>query len=411
MSRLKVKESLKVRKKMAKLIEITGKALSGEWGKDDETGNGVPVLRTTNFTNEGIIDYNSVVTRTITKKNIGEKFLRKGDIIIEKSGGSDKFPVGRVVYFDGDDNTYLFNNFTGLLRVKEPKMWYPRYVFYSLFANYKRGGTRMFENKTTGLHNLKTDDYVSRYEVTEIDMIEQVSVCDKLDKLYEIINERKQQLELLDELVKARFVEMFGDTGTNPLGWEEHRLDEFIDFLTSGSRGWAQYFVDNKNELFLTIKNVKNNHITLENIQYINAPNNKEADRTKVKAGDLLISITADIGRTGVVDNNIAECGAYINQHLSLVRLDKTKINPLYVSYFLETEGGRRQFESKNQNGVKAGLNFDAIKSLKILVPPLVKQNIYLDFVHQIDKSKVAIKKSLDETQILFDSLMQKYFG
>ena len=202
MSRLKVKESLKVRKKMAKLIEITGKALSGEWGKDDETGNGVPVLRTTNFTNEGIIDYNSVVTRTITKKNIGEKFLRKGDIIIEKSGGSDKFPVGRVVYFDGDDNTYLFNNFTGLLRVKEPKMWYPRYVFYSLFANYKRGGTRMFENKTTGLHNLKTDDYVSRYEVTEIDMIEQVSVCDKLDKLYEIINERKQQLELLDELVK-----------------------------------------------------------------------------------------------------------------------------------------------------------------------------------------------------------------
>ena len=173
---------------MAKLIEITGKALSGEWGKDDETGNGVPVLRTTNFTNEGIIDYNSVVTRTITKKNIGEKFLRKGDIIIEKSGGSDKFPVGRVVYFDGDDNTYLFNNFTGLLRVKEPKMWYPRYVFYSLFANYKRGGTRMFENKTTGLHNLKTDDYVSRYEVTEIDMIEQVSVCDKLDKLYEIIN-------------------------------------------------------------------------------------------------------------------------------------------------------------------------------------------------------------------------------
>ena len=75
---------------MAKLIEITGKALSGEWGKDDETGNGIPVLRTTNFTNEGVIDYNSVVTRTITKKNIGEKFLRKGDIIIEKSGGSEK---------------------------------------------------------------------------------------------------------------------------------------------------------------------------------------------------------------------------------------------------------------------------------------------------------------------------------
>ena len=183
---------------------------------------------------------------------------------------------------------------------------------------------------------------------------------------------------------------MFGDTVTNPFGWEEHRLDEYIDFLTSGSRGWAQYFVEDENELFITIKNVKNNHITLENIQYIETPDNKEAERTKVKSGDLLISITADLGRTGVVDDDIAEKGAYINQHLSLVRLNKKKVNPLYVSYFLETEGGKMQFESKNQNGVKAGLNFDAIKSLKILVPPLEKQEAYLAFVHQVDKSKVV---------------------
>ena len=375
---------------MAKLIDITGKALSGEWGTNDEFGNGIPVLRTTNFTNEGVVNYNDVITRTIRKKNIGNKFLRKGDIIIEKSGGSDKFPVGRVIYFEGEENKYLFNNFTGLLRVKDQEIWHPRYVFYSLFANYKRGGTRAFENKTTGLHNLKTDDYVSRYEVVKTDFSEQVSICEKLDKLYGVIKSREQELQLLDNLIKARFVEMFGDTLTNPLGWKEHRLDEYIDFLTSGSRGWAQYFVDEENELFITIKNVKNNHIILENIQYINAPNNKEAERTKVKTGDLLISITADLGRTGVVDEDIAERGAYINQHLSLVRLNQSKIRPLYVSHFLETEGGKMQFESKNQNGVKAGLNFDAIKSLKILVPPLEMQLSYLKFVHQVDKSKVV---------------------
>ena len=85
---------------MAKLIEITGKALAGEWGTDDVTGEGIPVLRTTNFTNEGVVDYSDVVTRKIAKKNIDEKFLREGDIIIEKSGGSDKYPVGRVIYFD-----------------------------------------------------------------------------------------------------------------------------------------------------------------------------------------------------------------------------------------------------------------------------------------------------------------------
>ncbi|SCI11789.1 EcoKI restriction-modification system protein HsdS [uncultured Ruminococcus sp.] len=189
---------------MAKLIEITGKALSGEWGTDDETGDGIPVLRTTNFTNEGVVDYRNVVTRTITKKKIEEKYLRKGDIIIEKSGGSDKQPVGRVVFFDGPEQTYLFNNFTGLLRVKDQTTWYPRYVFYSMYSNYRRGGTRAFENKTTGLHNLKTDDYVSRYEVSETSMENQMEICERLDRLYGIIKMRQQELQKLDELIKAR---------------------------------------------------------------------------------------------------------------------------------------------------------------------------------------------------------------
>ena len=211
---------------MAKLIDITGKALSGEWGNDDETGKGVPVLRTTNFTNEGIINYDNVVTRIISKKNIDEKYLQKGDIIIEKSGGSDKVPVGRVVYFEGDEKTYLFNNFTGLLRVKNQDVWYPKYVFYSLFANYRQGGTRAFENKTTGLHNLKTDDYVTRYEVHELDKYEQVLICEKLDKLYDVINCRKQELQLLDNLIKARFVELFGDLANPECIWDKC---QFID--------------------------------------------------------------------------------------------------------------------------------------------------------------------------------------
>ena len=204
---------------MARLIEITGKALSGEWGTDDETGEGIPVLRTTNFTNEGVVNYNDVVTRKITKKNINDKFLRKGDIIIEKSGGSDKFPVGRVIYFDGVENTYLFNNFTGLLRVKDREVWYPRYIFYSLYANYKRGGTRSFENKTTGLHNLKTDTYVEQFEVGEKSKKEQVSICNKLDKLHDVMKLREQELQMLNDLIKARFVELFGDPRSNPFGF------------------------------------------------------------------------------------------------------------------------------------------------------------------------------------------------
>lgn len=256
-----------------------------------------------------------------------------------------------------------------------------------------------------------TQSDMRKIEIPLVGEEEQVLIVKKLNRIYELAEKRKQQLKKLDELIKARFVEMFGDTVNNSLGWEEHYLDEYIEFLTSGSRGWAQYFNDDGTEIFITIKNVKNNHIVLDSIQYIDAPNNKEAERTKVKTGDLLISITADLGRTGVVDATVANSGAYINQHLSLIRLNKIAINPLYVSYFLETEGGKRQFASKNQSAVKAGLNFEAIKSLKILVPPIEIQNKFVDFVQQIDKLKSYVQKSLEQLEMLKKSLMQKYFG
>ena len=239
---------------------------------------------------------------------------------------------------------------------------------------------------------------------------EQLEIAHNLKVLEHLIANRQQASSVLDDLVKSRFIEMFGDPVTNPMRWEEHRLDEYITFLTSGSRGWSKYFSDD-GEIFITIKNVKNNRITLDNVQYVIPPNNAEAQRTKVREGDLLISITADLGRTGVVSREIAEQGAYINQHLTCIRLKQGLINPSYVSYFMESDAGKRQFDAKNQSAVKAGLNFDAIKSLELLVPPLDLQNEYISFVEQTDKSKFAVQQSIDTLQTLKAKLMQDYFG
>ncbi len=193
---------------MAKLLEITGKAISGEWGQDDDTGTGIPVLRTTNFTNEGFVNYKNVVTRSISKKNIAEKYLRHGDVIIEKSGGSDKQPVGRVIFFEGEENKYLFNNFTGLLRVQNPEEWLPKYVFYALYAYYRNGGTRAFENRTTGLHNLQVDNYVKSVDIPKLSYRKQQHICETLDHVRDAVAYRERQLTKLDELVKARVVEL-----------------------------------------------------------------------------------------------------------------------------------------------------------------------------------------------------------
>ena len=203
---------------------------------------------------------------------------------------------------------------------------------------------------------------------------------------------------------------MFGDPIANPMGWPEHQLSEYIEFLTSGSRGWAQYFSED-GEYFITIKNVKNCRITLEDVQHIMPPDNAEAKRTKVKEGDLLISITADLGRTGVISKEIAEHGGYINQHLICIRLNKHILNPLYAAYYMESDAGKEQFQSKNQSAVKAGLNFNSINTLWLLVPPVTIQEVFITFVEQVDKSKFEIQKSLEKLETLKKALMQQYFG
>ena len=225
-----------------------------------------------------------------------------------------------------------------------------------------------------------------------------------------IIACQQNELSKLDELVKARFVEMFGDPWTNPHKWEKHQLEEYMLFQTSGSRGWSRFFSES-GAYFITIKNVKNCKITLDGVQYILPPDNAEAKRTRVQEGDLLISITADLGRTGVITKEIADHGAYINQHLSCIRLDRKKLDPLFTAYYLESDAGKQQFESKNQSGVKAGLNFNSINSLKLFVPPLQYQAQFTAFATQVEKSKAAVQSALDKAQMLFDSLMQKYFG
>lgn len=343
-----------------------------------------------------VVDYLSRPSRADLEVNAG-------DILFAKMAYTDKRLLVSEI-----DASHIYS--TGFFAVKpKEEIITTKCLYYLLSSETFRNQKDV--NSTGATQKAITTEGLKKIYLRIPEFNKQNQIGQILENTKRIIKYKQQQLKELDVLTKSRFVEMFGDPVTNPFGWKEHRLDEYIVFLTSGSRGWSEYFLDEGNEIFITIRNVKNNRITLDNIQYINAPDNKEAERTKVEVGDLLISITADLGRTGVVDDEIANRGAYINQHLSLVRLDQSRINPYYLSYFLETEGGKVQFERKNQNGVKAGLNFDAIKSLKILVPPLELQESYLVIVRQVYKSKFAIQKSLDETQRLFNSLMKEFFG
>ena len=390
---------------MTKLIEITGKALTGEWGTDDETGEGIPVLRTTNFTNKGVVDYSNVVTRTITKNNIDEKFLRSGDIIIEKSGGSDKYPVGRVIYFDGPSNTYLFNNFTGLLRVRDQEKWFPKYVFYSLYGNYRRGGTRPFENKTTGLHNLKTDDYVSRYEVTEADYSRQREICTHLDMLYSIIKMREEVLVKLDELIKARFVEMFGDIQSEEK-YKNIKLKEICNTVSGGtpSTRISEYY--NGEIPWITTVSLGDNYINGVGAKAYITKSAIDNSATKfIPAGNILFGTRVGVGKSSI--NMVDLC---TNQDIvAIIDIDTNKFDRLFIKHVLDMN--QPYYDSLKKGATILGITSEDLKDSIIPNVPIEVQNKFSEFVIGIDKSKVEVKKALDEAQLLFDSLMQKYFG
>ncbi|MBR0455050.1 MAG: restriction endonuclease subunit S [Firmicutes bacterium] len=395
---------------MTKLIEITGKALSGEWGTDDEVGNGIPVLRTTNFTNEGVVNYDNVVTRTITKKNIAEKYLRTGDIIIEKSGGSDKQPVGRVIYFDGSENTFLFNNFTGLLRVKDQNVWVPKYVFYSLFANYRKGGTRPFENKTTGLHNLKTDDYVSRYVVNDATYNDQINICSNLDRIWRIIQLKKEELEKLDELIKARFVEMFGDAVDNPMGWPTKELQELVTDDCTISYGIVQTGDDQDFgvPVFRPVDIVNHTPVRGELKKTTEEISNKYK-RTILKGRELLITVRANIADTCIVGEEFTGCN--VGRGIVPIRTKEDEITLEFLKHQLDSKHLNDNIKSKAKGITLIQLNMEDLRTVILMVPPIERQKAFMEFAKQVDKSKAAVQRSLDESQLLFDSLMQKYFG
>ena len=172
----------------------------GEWGTEDKDGDGVKVIRTTNFTNTGKLDLADVVTRSIIEKKIERKTIHKYDTILERSGGTTDNPVGRVVLFEEDD-VYLCNNFTQVLRFKNIN---PRFAFYSLFYFYQTNKTaiRAMGNKTTGIQNLNMSKYleIGIPNASEDEQHKFVLIAQQADKSK---FELKKAIEAIDKVIKS----------------------------------------------------------------------------------------------------------------------------------------------------------------------------------------------------------------
>lgn len=155
-------EPIYVRLSVSQIVEPP---TNGEWGNPSlDNSTGIGVLRTANFTDTGEIDYSDVAYRKISSEKVIKKALHNMDILIEKSGGSTNKPVGRVVLYRQTKQVYLNNNFTAVLRIKEEQRNAvdTRYLFAFLFQNYWNGGTKNYENRLTGIHNLRLEEFLDK---------------------------------------------------------------------------------------------------------------------------------------------------------------------------------------------------------------------------------------------------------
>ncbi|QDZ15445.1 restriction endonuclease subunit S [Humibacter ginsenosidimutans] len=230
-------------------------------------------------------------------------------------------------------------------------------------------------------------------------LAEQRRIAEILDRADTIRTKRRQVLTHLDSLTQAVFQEMFGGLQ------ESRRLGAQLEFLTSGSRGWSKYYSDS-GDLFLRIQNVAHGRLDLEDVAFVAAPDSAEAKRTAVKAGDVLVSITADLGRTAVVPQTLER--AFINQHLAILRAPE--IVPEFLSASIESPAGRRQLISRNRAAVKDGLNFADIRSLEIPVASQSQQHEFARLTNAISESRAIVMRASAVDDTLFTSLQCRAF-
>jgi type I restriction enzyme S subunit len=250
-----------------------------------------------------------------------------------------------------------------------------------------------------------TREGLKNVEIPLPPLAEQRRIAEVLGRAEALRTKRRVALAQLDILIQAIFLDLFGDPTTILAKWPTKKLGEMLDFLTSGSRGWATHYTDS-GDLFLRIQNVRHDELLLDDVAYVKVPKTAEARRTHVEPGDVLLSITADLGRTAVVPEGIRN--AFINQHLSILRT-KAMV-PRFLSAYFASPVGQRQVSGRNKHAVKAGLNFDDIRSFIVPLPPLSLQREFARRVAAVDKLKTAHRASLAEMDALFASLQHRAF-
>ena len=321
--------------------------------------------------------------------------LPKGTVLL-----SSRAPIGKVAIVG--EEMYCNQGFKNLICSEKI---YNKYLYWFLkcntgYLNSLGRGATFKEISKSIVENIKIELYPIE---------EQKEIANTLDKISELISLRRQQIEKLDGLVKARFVELFGDPETNPNGWEKVTVGDVCSSIVRGPFGSAlkkDFFVEPSDT---TYKVYEQKHAIQKSATigtyYVTEEKYQELKRFECVSGDILMSCSGTMGELYQLPEGCER--GIINQALCKFTLNDKMLPICFLTYMEQTIGN---LETKG-SGIKNIAAVSYVKAMPINLPPTSVQLEFENFCKQTDKSKLTIQQSLDKLEVLKKSLMQKYFG
>ncbi len=377
------------------------------------------VVRNTNFTSDGYLDLADVAVLNIEQKHLAKKRLKWGDIIIERSGGGPKQPVGRVVFFNLNDGRYSFSNFTSRLRIVDDNRVYPFFSFFYLLYFYYSGQTRKLQHGTTGIRNLSFEGYKDS-QIPLPPLPEQRAIARVLQTIQEAKAARQREIELERERKAALMDYLFShgtkgeprkqtEIGEIPESWEVMKLDELHEFIQYGTSRRCN--ADNSRVPVLRIPNIVNGQVDIADLKFIE-PSEKEFQSLLLKIGDLLFVRTNGrkeyTGRCAVFQGEFQE--SLFASYLIRVKLKPDTVLPEFVQLYTMTPKGRSYLSGRASNAAdgKFNINTQIIKSVLLPVPVSSEQREVVKTCRAFDTKIAALEQEVARLDELFHAMLNE---
>ena len=377
------------RVKLSEIVELITKGTTPTTLGYEFQDEGVNFLKIECFDeNSGFIESKVAHISEECHKKMKRSQLKNGDILFSIAGA-----IGRVAIVTEEMLPANINQALAIIRISDEQVYLP-YIKLILTSPIV---IEQFERKKQGVAQLN----LSLKDINEISIPlpskdKQIELAELFDKVVGVISKRNKELSALDDLIKARFVEMFGNPVTNEKGWNQKQLGEITTKLGSGAtpKGGKEAYQEDGITLIRSM-NVHNGLFEYKELAHISEEQATKLDNVTIEENDVLLNITgASVARSCVVPSKILP--ARVNQHVCIIRCNQ-RIVPEFLNKLLIDDNYQRLLWSIARGGAtREAITKQQVESLKIIVPPIELQNQFADFVHQVDKSKVTVQKAFE---------------